>query len=89
MKKFIALTVFTIFIVETTRLEAQERFEPEFPKENKSLLFVEAEDAVATNFAKEPTLNYGCSGSRSLQLSRSIGPSRERPVLRGVRDLRP
>lgn len=55
------------------KLYAQERLEPIFPKENKALLFVEGEDAVSTNFAKEATLNYGCSGSRSLQLSRTVG----------------
>ena len=41
-----------------------------FPEENKDLIFIEAEDAVSTNFNKEPTLNYGSSGFRTLQLSR-------------------
>ncbi len=46
------------------------RVEPIFPDENKYLIFVEGEDAVSTNFNKEPTQNYSCSGSRALQLSR-------------------
>ena len=47
--------------------------EPVFPAENPSLVFVEAEDAVSTNFAREPVLNYGVSGFRALQLNRGTG----------------
>jgi cytochrome c-type biogenesis protein CcmH/NrfG len=36
---------------------------------------VEGEDAVSTNFAREPVLSYSCSGSRTLQLSSSTGLS--------------
>jgi tetratricopeptide (TPR) repeat protein len=54
-------------------LPAQEKIEPVYPVEEKTVIHVEAEDAVSTNFAKEPTLNYGVSGSRSLQLNRNIG----------------
>jgi Flp pilus assembly protein TadD len=52
---------------------AAERIEPVFPVENGSLVFMEGEDAVSTNFAREPVLNYGCSGFRALQLNRSTG----------------
>ncbi|NOY07648.1 MAG: hypothetical protein GXP33_02270 [Spirochaetes bacterium] len=45
----------------------------EFPKENPNIIFVEGEDAVSTNFNKEPTLNYSCSGRRTLQLNRASG----------------
>ena len=44
--------------------------EPVFPEENPGLVFVEGEEAVSTNFASEPILNFGCSGYRTLQLSR-------------------
>ena len=44
---------------------------PVFPRENKSLVFIEGEEAVSTNFNKEPILNYSCSRSRTLQLNRS------------------
>jgi tetratricopeptide (TPR) repeat protein len=47
--------------------------EPIFPAENPNLIFIEAEDAVSTNFAREPTLNFGVSGFRALQLNRSTG----------------
>jgi tetratricopeptide (TPR) repeat protein len=47
--------------------------EPVFPVENESIVLVEGEDAVSTNFAREPVLNYSCSGFRSLQLNRSTG----------------
>jgi len=46
---------------------------PEFPKENPNLIFIEGEDAVSTNFNREPTLNFSCSGKRTLQLNRSSG----------------
>ncbi len=49
------------------------RIEPVFPAENESIVLVEGEDAVSTNFAREPVLNYGCSGFRALQLNRSTG----------------
>jgi tetratricopeptide (TPR) repeat protein len=41
-----------------------------FPKEQPGLIYVEAEDAVSTNFAQEPTLDYSSSGQRMLQLNR-------------------
>ena len=47
--------------------------EPIFPASSSSVVFVEAEDAVSTNFAREPVLNFGVSGFRALQLNRSTG----------------
>ncbi len=44
---------------------------PIFPVTPPGLVYVEGEDAVSTNMATEPTLNYGCSGNRTLQLSRT------------------
>jgi len=42
---------------------------PVFPSSPPGLVYIEGEDAVSTNMATEPTLNYGCSANRSLQLS--------------------
>jgi tetratricopeptide (TPR) repeat protein len=50
---------------------ASGRLSPVFPESPPGLVYVEGEDAVSTNMATEPTLNYGCSGNRTLQLSRS------------------
>jgi tetratricopeptide (TPR) repeat protein len=47
------------------------RIEAILPKLDPNLIFVEGEDAVATNFAQEPVLNYDCSGFRTLQLNKS------------------
>jgi Flp pilus assembly protein TadD len=52
---------------------APKGLEPVFPAENQNLTFVEAEDAVSTNFAREPVLNFEVSGFRALQLNRSSG----------------
>ena len=46
---------------------------PVFPEETEGLIFIEGEDAVSTNFAKVPVYNYGCSGLKTLQLSRGTG----------------
>ncbi len=55
-------------------LFAQNRgISPEFPPSNTNIIFIEGEDAVTTNFAVEPTLNYAASGSRTLQLNRAVG----------------
>lgn len=43
---------------------------PEFPPEDPSLVYVEAEDAVMTNFTNQPTLDYGSSGFRTVQLNK-------------------
>ncbi len=49
------------------------RLEPVFPQKNDTLVFVEGEDAVSTNFSREPVLSYSCSGSRTLQLNSAAG----------------
>jgi len=51
----------------------QNGLSPEFPPSNTNFIFIEGEDAVTTNFAVEPTLNYAASGSRTLQLNRAVG----------------
>lgn len=69
--------------VEEERVRRRDRVEEEeieeiiyeadtvvFPEENTNIIFVEGEDAVSTNFNKEPILNYACSGYRTLQLNR-------------------
>ncbi|MBN2049913.1 MAG: hypothetical protein JW760_05660 [Spirochaetales bacterium] len=49
------------------------RLIPVFPPETEGLIFIEGEDAVSTNFTKDPVYNYGCSNLKTLQLSRSTG----------------
>jgi Flp pilus assembly protein TadD len=49
------------------------RLDPIFPDENKNIIFVEGENAVATNFYQEPIKNFGCSGKQTLQLNRATG----------------
>jgi hypothetical protein len=41
-----------------------------YPKEQPGLIYVEAEDAVSTNFAQQAILDYSSSGQRMLQLNR-------------------
>ena len=43
--------------VELLPEATRDALEPIFPDESTALIAVEAEDAVSTNFAKEPTLN--------------------------------
>ncbi len=57
----------------SAQAEAATQLQPIFPPENANIVFVEGEDAVSTNFNKEPILNYGASGSRTLQLNRGSG----------------
>jgi len=60
--------------VEEEALVAPEtKVEAVFPEENEALIFIEGEDAVSTNFANEPILNYSCSKFRTLQLNRRTG----------------
>jgi len=86
MKKFVTVLLICIITVvsgfaresEAAQEQADEqevdtRLIPVFPEEPKGLIFVEGEEAVSTNFAKEPVYNYGCSNLRTLQLSRSTG----------------
>jgi tetratricopeptide (TPR) repeat protein len=43
---------------------------PVFPKVFAPLVYVEGEDAVATNFTQQATIDYGSSGSRMIQLNK-------------------
>ncbi|MBN1797064.1 MAG: tetratricopeptide repeat protein [Spirochaetales bacterium] len=52
---------------------AEGKVDPVFPDENKNIIFIEGENAVATNFFKESIKNFGCSGKQTLQLSRATG----------------
>ena len=49
------------------------KIKPVFPQTGSSIIFIEGEDAVATNFNREPILNYSCSGYRTLQLNQATG----------------
>ncbi len=86
MKKIFLVIPILLIVLNTTWAENKtkakdtappkkqiQKIEPIFPKENPNIIFIEGEDAISTNFNKEPTLNYGCSGLRTLQLSRSTG----------------
>jgi len=48
-----------------------ERIPAILPPGDPNLIFVEGESAVSTNFAREPILNYDCSGYRTLQLNKT------------------
>ncbi len=56
---------------ETSNSQAK-KVEAILPRTNPDLIFVEGEDAVSTNFNREPILNYSCSGFRTLQLQQTI-----------------
>ncbi len=89
MKRIIILAILTIWITgfiwgQETKQSSEnknkeespqktEQIDPIFPEENPNIIFIEGEDAISTNFNKEPTLNYSCSDLRTLQLSRSTG----------------
>lgn len=67
------LTGFTLNISAQEAVSAGGLLEPVFPNENSALIYIEGEDAVSTNFANQAVSNYGCSGFRSVQLSRNTG----------------
>ncbi len=46
---------------------------PHFGQDTSGIVHVEGEDAVSTNFASMPTLDYGTSAYRTLQLNRYTG----------------
>jgi tetratricopeptide (TPR) repeat protein len=56
---------------EVEIVKVTKKIEPIFPKRDSSLIFVEGENAVSTNFNREPILNYSCSGFRTLQLNQT------------------
>ncbi len=47
------------------------KIDPVLPGIESSIIFIEGEDAVSTNFNREPLLNYSCSGYRTLQLNQT------------------
>ncbi len=47
---------------------------PELPVPGLALISVEGEDAISTNFAREPVIRYGASGKRLLRLERKSAP---------------
>ncbi len=49
------------------------KIKPVLPQTGSSIIFIEGEDAVATNFNREPILNYSSSGYRTLQLNQATG----------------
>jgi Tfp pilus assembly protein PilF len=64
----------SLFLIAST-LSAQDgkKLEPVYPDQTPGLIYIEGEDAVSTNFAARPTLDYGSSGMRMLQLNQ--GPT--------------
>lgn len=50
-----------------------------YPDDQPGLIYIEGEDAVSTNFAQQPTLDYGSSGQRMIQLNRftAVGPDQD------------
>ncbi len=80
------ITVFTILLFSLQFSVAEETAEaenietvpvvkvtPVLPQSGSSIIFIEGEDAVATNFNREPILNYSSSGYRTLQLNQTTG----------------
>jgi tetratricopeptide (TPR) repeat protein len=67
------LCVFVFALGGLSGWAAGPTIQPVFPPENENLVFIEGEDAVATNFAREPTFNFGASGYRTLQLNQAAG----------------
>lgn len=69
--KRIALAVSMLLCMVVPGLSAQgpQKIDPLFPAETPGLIYLEGEDAVSTNFAPRPTLDYSSSGMRILQLN--------------------
>jgi tetratricopeptide (TPR) repeat protein len=78
-----AAAIMAAVILSIPRIPAQDQgsklIEPELPQEDNSLYLVEGENAVSTNFTSQPTLDYDCSGQRSLQLNNATAPSGNAP----------
>ncbi|MBN2874741.1 MAG: hypothetical protein JXM71_06560 [Spirochaetales bacterium] len=72
MKKLYFLYILSALCtsVAFTQTATPLRLEPVFPAAPEGLIWVEAEDAVTTNFANAPTLDYGSSSFRMIQLNR-------------------
>ncbi|MDA3812550.1 MAG: tetratricopeptide repeat protein, partial [Spirochaetaceae bacterium] len=76
---FINLIMFSLFSQEAAVEEVPEealpvsskKVVPVLPQLNSSIIFIEGEEAVSTNFNREPILNYSASGFRTLQLNQT------------------
>ena len=62
MKKSLAAIGILISLVAPLFAQASQKLDPVFPAVAPGLIYLEGEDAVSTNFAKEPTLDYASSG---------------------------
>ncbi len=72
-KIFSLATCITLLVTSTSFSQAvtgTARLEPVFPDTPAGLIWIEAEDAVNTNFAGESTLDYGSSAYRRLTLNK-------------------
>jgi len=67
------LIIFSVNIYAQEGSATEGLLEPVFPLTGSALIYIEGEDAVSTNFANQAVSNYGCSGFRSVQLSRNTG----------------
>ncbi len=83
MKKYILLLLVFLTIqslyaqnqVKTTAVPVKKKkITAVLPETNPDIIFVEGEDALSTNFNREPILNYSCSGYRTLQLNEKADP---------------
>lgn len=64
------LQLFFLFILfNSISIFSQNKIIPILPSSNNNLIYHEAEDALVTNFATTPTLNYSASGKKTLQLN--------------------
>jgi Flp pilus assembly protein TadD len=74
MKKSLrhALSCLTLLLAgAAAAAEAADKPEPVFPAGAPGLIYIEGEDAVSTNFAREASLDYASSGLRILQLNQA------------------
>ena len=81
MKKRIVVAagfIFAAFVSYAQSGSTETRLEPVFDAEPDGLVWVEAEDAITTNFASEATLDYGSSAYRVMQLNKD-GQSKSAP----------
>jgi len=84
IKKIISIVAILLLVLqfisaqETVQTENETaapkvKITPVLPQTGSSIIFIEGEDAVATNFNREPILNYSSSGYRTLQLNEATG----------------
>ncbi len=63
----LSILAFSAFSQQGTKTEPETAI---FPPEVSDLIYIEAEDAITTNFTSEATMDYSSSGYRTLQLNR-------------------